>query len=591
MSYFKEIDSYKTYSASVDDFHLDYNGNTGAGQPFLAGNFFNAKGDITPSTSLKNKTAYFRFEIRGKKINLDNVDSCYLIKHRSPNKNSTKDDSVKLEIASQKNGKKINPGTLISTFLMLPETCGVRNPTDPYARIASQKNYWIRSMWLSVNTEDKEKIVFILRDCIACCGMNDRKKSNIIGKERFFMVDFNARIRDIIKLAKRKDLDKNISTCIKFFADVYEAKKTFDHEESAKQICDLMENLKKDYGHRYDGKSDPLSFIKKITSPLHPVILYGPPGTGKTFRMQNDYIDDYKADDRFITTFHQSFCYEDFVEGLKPVIDEKDAPSDVKYHIEKGVFYSACVRAAELAGYTGKALQECIDDPDRSNKMNEAIKKNKLVLFCIDEINRANVSSVFGDLISLIEPSKRIGADHEMIVRLPYSKEKFGIPGNLQIVGTMNTTDRSIQLLDSALRRRFHFEELPPDSGVVGYPMAKKILETINMRIRCFLNKDHQIGHTYFIDAQSDLDVLTELRKSVIPLLEEYFFSDPQKIRLILNDSDNNNYNFYIKDSEANKYLESLSLDDEYEPYVPNPKLDMVITDDEANKFLDHILR
>ncbi len=586
MSYFKKINDCRTYSASKDDFHFDYNGNKGGGQPFLAGNFSNEEGELSPSNSLKGKRALFRFEIGSQNIILENDKYCYFIKPRSENHTS-----VKLEIESENKEKKIHPSSLISTFLMLPETCCVKNPTDINAPILTKNNYWIHSMWLSVstNSKDNNKVFFTLRDCIACGGIRSKGKVKE-GAEKFFMIDFKARIRDIIKLASSNNLDSDISNCVKFFASMYKGETKFDYTESAKKINDLMEKLNEKY-ERYNGSSDPLTFIKKITSPLHPVILYGPPGTGKTFRMQKDYIDDYKADDKFITTFHQSFCYEDFVEGLKPVIDEKDATSDVKYHVEKGVFYNACIRAAELAGYMGNALQECIDDPNRSKKINAAIRDNKIVLFCIDEINRANVSSVFGDLISMIEPSKRIGADHEMIVQLPYSKKKFGIPGNLQIVGTMNTTDRSIQLLDSALRRRFHFEELPPDSGVVGYPMAKNILETINMRIRCFLNKDYQIGHSYFIDVQSDLDLLTELRKSVIPLLEEYFFSDPQKIRLILNDSDNDDYNFYIKDSEANKYLESLSLDDEYEPYVPNPKLDMVITDNEANKFLDHILR
>ena len=342
------------------------------------------------------------------------------------------------------------------------------------------------------------------------------------------------------------------------------------------------------------------SFMKKTLSSEETVgspynlILYGPPGTGKTYKMQHEYIDKFAKEDRFITTFHQSFSYEEFVEGLKPVLADKpdgDTSSDVKYKIEKGIFYKACERAAELAGFA--SLQDCISASDRNEKMDEAIKENKIVLLCIDEINRANVSAVFGDLISLIEPSKRIGADNEMIVQLPYSKEDFAVPANLMIVGTMNTADRSIQLLDSALRRRFRFEELLPDyNEIKNSEKAKSILKAINARIRCLLDKDHQIGHSYFIEAKNDLDIFNALKDSVIPLLEEYFYNDAQKIRQILNEKDNSETNFYITDAEAQDALEKMQndYDDEKEFYMLNSKLETVNDDSLAQGFLSHII-
>ncbi|MDY6030878.1 MAG: AAA family ATPase [Treponemataceae bacterium] len=332
----------------------------------------------------------------------------------------------------------------------------------------------------------------------------------------------------------------------------------------------------------------------QISNNLSPLILYGPLGTGKTYKMQHDYIDKFAKEDRFITTFHQSFSYEEFVEGLKPVLADKpdgDTSSDVKYKIEKGIFYKACERAAELAGFA--SLQDCISASDRNEKMDEAIKENKIVLLCIDEINRANVSAVFGDLISLIEPSKRIGADNEMIVQLPYSKEDFAVPANLMIVGTMNTADRSIQLLDSALRRRFRFEELLPDyNEVKNSEKAKSILKAINARIRCLLDKDHQIGHSYFIEAKNDLDIFNALKDSVIPLLEEYFYNDAQKIRQILNENDNTGNAFYIKDEEAENASRLIQndYDDEKTFYQLNPKLSAVNDEDSATSFISHIV-
>lgn len=361
----------------------------------------------------------------------------------------------------------------------------------------------------------------------------------------------------------------------------------------------MKEGVKNDHKELYSPKNIEANnmSVKKIDN----LILYGPPGTGKTYKMQHEYIDKFAKKDRFITTFHQSFSYEEFVEGLKPVLADKpdgEKSSDVKYKIEKGIFYKACERAAELAGYESKKdesetpLQKCIADVDRSTKMDEAIKNNKIVLLCIDEINRANVSAVFGDLISLIEPSKRIGADNEMIVQLPYSKEDFAVPANLMIVGTMNTADRSIQLLDSALRRRFRFEELLPNYEKIENTTAKEILQKINARIRCLLDKDHQIGHSYFIEAKNDLDIFNALKDSVIPLLEEYFYNDAQKIRQILNENEESENNFYIKDEEAENASRLIQndYDDEKAFYQLNPKLSEVKDEDSAASFISHIV-
>lgn len=325
---------------------------------------------------------------------------------------------------------------------------------------------------------------------------------------------------------------------------------------------------------------------------LKPIILYGVPGTGKTFEMQTKYCLPYKdkKDDLFITTFHQSFSYEEFVEGLKPTI--KDGCSDVIYEVVKGVFYQACDRAAKLANYEN-GLEACLKDTEenRITKMNEALNNGKTVLLCIDEINRANVSAVFGDLISLIETSKRIGADNELIVKLPYSKKEFGVPANLMIIGTMNTADRSIQLIDSALRRRFDFIELKPNYDVIS-PDSANILRKINARIRCLLGKYYQIGHSFFIKKTTPLEYFKVVRDNIIPLLEEYFYNDVVKIKSVLNETSLDA--FYVVDDEAKKAFESLMTtdDEEKEFYKLNENLDddSVNTDDKANEFLNQII-
>ncbi len=171
--------------------------------------------------------------------------------------------------------------------------------------------------------------------------------------------------------------------------------------------------------------------------------------------------------------------------------------------------------------------------------------EHKNYVLIIDEINRGNVSQIFGELITLIEDDKRIGNTESLEVTLPYSKEKFGVPSNLYIIGTMNTADRSVEALDAALRRRFSFEEIPskPEliatvgktkNGELGEINLVELLETINKRIEVLLDKDHQIGHSYFLSVSNIQDLKKAFQCKIIPLLQEYFFGDYGKIGLVL---------------------------------------------------------
>ena len=265
-------------------------------------------------------------------------------------------------------------------------------------------------------------------------------------------------------------------------------------------------------------------------------ILYGPPGTGKTYRTTayamaivkgievGEVTEEHRTEFRSLrfdptngtgqiamVTFHQNYSYEDFVEGIRPRLAEGN---DIGYELRPGIFR--------------KIVEAALANSDRS------------YVLIIDEINRGNIPKILGELITLIEPSRRLGQEDETTVTLPYSGDSFGVPRNLHIIGTMNTADRSILPLDTALRRRFdHVEMMPdPDHPLIADSVAgidlRKMLKAINARISLLLDRERQIGHTYLLNVNDIESLGSKFQTAIVPLMAEYFYDDWSKIRHVL---------------------------------------------------------
>ena len=411
-------------------------------------------------------------------------------------------------------------------------------------------------------------------------NIDKRDKSKIFGE------DFS-KLKERICNKEDSELPKNLyilatTSKTSFHIEDIEFFKNFDFEK-----IDSNDEYIKNIGEMDEEIKEIFKINKKdFKFPLN-TILYGPPGTGKTYnsifysvgiikkdksiidiiedKTKNisdiekeeifDNFNDFKEQGQIeFITFHQSYSYEDFIEGIRPTLATKDSEDnkDLKYTIHSGIFKKICERARN--------------------------DKDKNYVLIIDEINRGNISKIFGELITLLEPSKRLGETEELKIRLAYSGEEFGVPKNLYILGTMTTADRSIALLDIALRRRFNFIEMPPRYELLKQKIEVKndkielqeLLKAINTRIEFLLDKDHLIGHSYFINIKTFEDLKEIFRNSIIPLLQEYFYDDFEKIREVLNIGDNND-SFIIKKEIPQNFSDTLKTRFQNKPvYVIN---------------------
>ncbi|MGI8068053.1 McrB family protein [Campylobacter coli] len=540
-------------------------------------------------------------------------------------------------------------------------------------------------------------------EIIVCIGESEDKTINYLAKNKVddYNTQFNKKTYDYKNLNNDIDLiiDKIIEN-MQWFAKL-PLNEIQDRNDLSKSNNKEIRNDGSEMSNKKENKNLSLNQI-----------LYGPPGTGKTYHTIDKALeilgenlesrdrdekkakfDEYVKDGQIVfTTFHQSYGYEEFVEGIKPMMNNEANSQEIQYEIKDGIFKDICNRALEnyensnlnteelrekiklrekvekflnrlletnepisktkggnffINSFNNNTIEIYSEDVERfdgifklslstfitllkSNiEFNSAVEMFKKVfdrdyadrthtyyfnlvnkfkeyekqavlktednkissnslnsyIIIIDEINRGNVSKIFGELITLIEPSKRIGESEELKVTLPYSGKKFGVPKNVYILGTMNTADRSITSLDTALRRRFEFVEMMPDPDLLknvfickdvenpnkdedylgddakteGFAeILQNILISINKRIEFLLDREKTIGHAFFMSEavkfnkdnwckpdkyEEDWYVLSIsklksiFQNKIIPLLQEYFYNDYALISAVLNDN------------------------------------------------------
>lgn len=509
-------------------------------------------------------------------------------------------------------------------------------------------------------------------EIIVCIGESEDKTINYLAKNKVddYNTQFNKKTYDYKNLNNDIDLiiDKIIEN-MQWFAKL-PLNEIQDRNDLSKSNNKEIRNDGSEMSNKKENKNLSLNQI-----------LYGPPGTGKTYHTidraleilgenlesrdeKKAKFDEYIKDGQIVfTTFHQSYGYEEFVEGIKPMMSNEANSQEIQYEIKDGVFKELCEKASknyflsnknkneidldklifEFANYINQnfinkgdefplenkvsikkillnskdeyrsfLLGGSIKSPQRLaidiikrdyldfknrkilsfkdikpkydsqsdyhgnaiyyfmfyNKLKEfeniqnekfKIKKENLnsYIIIIDEINRGNVSKIFGELITLIEHSKRIGEKEELKVRLPYSGDEFGVPKNVYILGTMNTADRSITSLDTALRRRFEFVEMMPDVSKLSDNYKdvnlRELLKAINTRIEYLLDREKTIGHAFFIGVKNLEDLKKVFQNKIIPLLQEYFYNDYALISAVLNDN-----GMIEKCEKDDKYLQKI---------------------------------
>lgn len=468
MPYFKRIERYDTYEGHEASFHFDYNANSGGGQSFLGGYYRDDSGNLQTGKGIEGKTALFCYKYRDSEGLEHTVDlGSDPLARLSVTPRGEGNQNMKLSVEG-----KVRPSLLIPALLMLPRTCG-RNMADSLDRSPlTLDNYWLRSMWLDVEVVDNNNVRLIPKDFVFEGGSSKKKgvsdDKTVRGRSEFFLLDYEQRSRDIIRLADFASIfPEDIASAISFFKRVL-----LDEEAFSYKVCDetielLMTLTARLWPEQYSGISDPLPALMQIAScpsgtlqdtadlkpicKFHNLIFFGAPGTGKSYELNKNAEKSFPEDNVSRVTFYPDYTYSQFVGCFKPMTED----------------------ALDGSGRT-EITYRYVPGPFLETYINAVLHPEQKYLLIVEEINRANPAAVFGDVFQLLDRRADGRSDYTIAVpvemRQVLAKEgiptdKLAIPSNMYIWATMNSADQGVFPMDTAFKRRWDFKYMKIDEG------------------------------------------------------------------------------------------------------------------------------
>ena len=495
MPYFKKVDGFDTYEGHNSDFHYDYNANSGGGQAFLGGSFTDNEGNLHSAKDLEGKLASFIFRYH------DHDGAEHLVDLSS---DSTTQMNVVPRGVGNVNMKlalenKTRPSLFFPALLMLPKTCSRNMAVSLNRSSLTVDNYWLRSMWLDVETVDGNSVRFIPRDYVFEGGSSKKRGvsdgKNVLGDSAFFLLDYERRSRDIIRVADRSSsLPDDIAEIARSFRRLLLGEDHFSYDKYSSKTQELMSLMAAYWPEQYSGISDPLPLLmemtncsesnvlekagKSLVNEPRNLIFFGAPGTGKSYQLNRLAKDSFAAGNIVRVTFYPDYTYSQFVGCFKPVTRYKNdyksvskQESYISYEFVPGPFLETYAKA--------------VQNPDEN------------YLLIVEEINRANSAAVFGDVFQLLDRDASGRSEYEIAVpremrdylglrlleyanngrihdpaklmseqeRLANEAKRLSLPPNMYIWATMNSADQGVFPMDTAFKRRWDFRYMGIDDG------------------------------------------------------------------------------------------------------------------------------
>lgn len=530
MAYFRKVESYKTYEGEPNNFHLDYNANSGGGQAFLGGSYADDSGELHSSRDLSGHEASFSLYFTSVTGETIEVNLGTKLEYRYPiTPRGAGNTQMKLGVGAG----RVRPSLLIPAALMLPETTTINMAQKLELSPLTLQNYWLRSMWLDCRMEGETRVRLLPKDYVFGGGLSKQgsyadENRKPTGRPVFFTLDVERRIRDIVRIADSDALPTQVKEVLTYFKGLYSGNIPFDHRQCYEKTTELMVLTSQELPTEYEGIGDPLPAImsmfgedieelttlnNSIVNEPRNLIFFGAPGTGKSHNLNKLAEANFSDNHIRRVTFYPDYTYSQFVGCFKPMTvktkgGDGKTTSEISYRYVLGPFLETYVNA--------------VKNPEQN------------YLLIVEEINRANPAAVFGDVFQMLDRDKDgtsaydVDAPVEMRDRLAdelgTKVDKLKIPANMFIWATMNSADQGVFPMDTAFKRRWSFRYIGIDDGedaeIDGEKLSDKVVTCGGRRVYwnrlrkaindlmahdCDINEDKLLG-PFFLDPSALTD-------------------------------------------------------------------------------------